>query len=330
MVNSEERLMADSKSLLPWRWAESLRSCSLFWIPVKLGSIPRTQREWLLEFLTRLVTSLSKSSGLHAEHFMQMQVLDSDEQLRKMFLNAMMRETPLLGRIWRPRGKQPIRATQMEVDLLAAKKKEFHPYDYAPEQAWWFLSRDENSLRERYLGYGGLTLFLVKPDHNSGVPPLPAAPAIPMIIPKFLRRDPSMKVLLEEFDPQRSGQIPAFLKSHRAMKPVFSNFDVEKQQEKNESLMSPFRDLSKEVFGAGVTRDLEFESIPFVLPRLASQDFFLQTDPQVRRWFEVFDVYLNESPEDEGVIMACKDNLTPLIAMIVGEMRRKGYRYWEG
>jgi len=95
-------------------------------------------------------------------------------------------------------------------------------------------------------------------------------------------------------------------------------------------LASPFRDLTKEIFGAGIPRDLEYEGILFVLPKLASQDFFAHTDQQIRRWFEVFDVYINESPEDEGIIMACKDDLAPLIASIVEGMRTEGYRYWEG
>lgn len=330
VATSEEKVITNPRLLLPWRWAESMRSCSLFWIPAKLGSMPRGQHEWLLEFLTQLANRLAETNDLHTEHFMQMQVIDSDQQLRKAFLDAMMRESPLLGRAWNPRGRQPIPATQSEVDLLAAKKKEFHPYDYAPQQAWWFTSRDEDALRKKYLGYGGLTAFVVKSDQDAGMPAAAPVPDVPLIIPKFMRRDPGIKMLLQDFDPKNSGRIPSFLRSHRAMKPVLSNFDVDKQQQKAESLMSPFRDLSKEVFGASMARDLEFESIPFILPRLASQDFFSQTEKQIRRWFDVFSVYINESTEDDGLIMACEDNLTPLIAAIVDEMRSKGYRYWEG
>src|SRR5258708_5719183 len=119
MLKSEDTLGVDSKALLPWRGAESMRSCSLFWIPVNLGSISRGQREWLLEFFTRLSARLSELSGLQAEHFMQMQVIDESEQLRKEFLNAVMRESPMLGRCWLPRGKQPIPASDREVELLA-------------------------------------------------------------------------------------------------------------------------------------------------------------------------------------------------------------------
>ncbi|MDE1178244.1 MAG: hypothetical protein PW789_16845 [Edaphobacter sp.] len=330
MLKSEEIPGVDSKTLLPWRWAESMRSCSLFWIPVNLGSIPRGQREWLLEFFNRLSTRLSEASDLQAEHFMQMQVIDEDEKLRKEFLNAMMKEHPMLGRCWLPRGKQPIPASDQEVELLASKKKEFRPYEYAPQQAWWFLGRDADVLRGRYLGYGGLTFFFRKPDAEGTIVAAPPPAETQMIIPKFLRNHSGLKVLLEDFDPQKPNQIPGFIRNHPAMKQVFSVFDVEKRQEKTKALLSPFRDQTKEIFGAGIPRDLEYEGILFVLPKLASQDFFAQTDQQIRRWFEVFDVYINESPEDQGIILACKDNLTSLIASIVREMRSKGYRYWEG
>jgi hypothetical protein len=330
MQTSEEVLRTDSKALLPWRWAESMHSCSLFWIPAKLKSMPRSQHEWLLEFLARLSAHLLESRGLQGEYFMQMQVIDEDEQLRKTFLNAIMKESPMLGRCWLPRGKQPIPASDREVELLASKKKQFRPYDYAPAQTWWFLSRNAEALRERYLGHGGLTVFFIKPESGFASPAVPAAANMPMIIPKFLRSDPGLKPMLEDFDPKKPNQIPGFLRNHPAMKQVFSLFEVDKMHEKNNALMSPFRDLSKEIFGAGMPRDLEFEGIQFILPKLASQDFFAQTDQQLRRWFEVFDVYINESPEDDGIIMACKDNLTSLIASIVEEMRLKGYRYWEG
>ena len=153
---------------------------------------------------------------------------------------------------------------------------------------------------------------------------------MPLIIPKFLRRDPNMKQLLEDFEPNNPEKIPAFLKSHPGMKQVFSVFDKEKAQEKNDLLFSPFRDQSKEIFGEGMPRDLQFDSLPFILPRLSSQDFFAHSEPQVRRWFDLFEVYIAESPTDEGTIIACKDDLTPLIGTIIDDMRAMGYRYWEG
>src|SRR6185437_9158395 len=268
MLKSEEILRVDSAALLPWRWAESMRSCSLFWIPVNLGSIPRSQREWLLTFYNRLSAHLSSASGLQAEHFMQMQVIDEEEELRKAFMNAMMKESPMLGRCWLPRGKQPVQASDEEVELLASRKKEFRPYDYTHAQAWWFLSRDADALRERYLGYGGFTAFFLKPHMDEKLATIPSIANTPMIIPKFLRNDPGLKVLLEDFNPQNPNHIPGFIRNHPAMKQVFSIFEPDKMGEKNNTMASPFRDLTKEIFGAGIPRDLEYEGILFVLPKL--------------------------------------------------------------
>jgi hypothetical protein len=331
MRDTEEILRrVDPKALLPWRWAESMRSCSLFWIPVNLGTIPRGQREWLLEFFTRLSSHLSETSGLQPENFIQFQVIDENKELRKAFTNAIMKESPMLGRCWLPRGKPPMEASDEEVKLLAGKKKEFRPYDYAPQQAWWFLNRDAGALRERYLGYGGFTSFFLKPEKEENAAVIPPEANMQIIIPKFLRNHPGLKVMLEDFDPQKPHRIPGFVRNHPSMKQVFSIFDVDKMPEQRGALMSPFRDKTKEIFGVGLPRDLEYEGILFVLPKLASQDFFAQTDAQIRRWFEVFDVYVNESLEDEGIVLACKDNLISLITSIVDGMRGEGYRYWEG
>ncbi len=261
---------------------------------------------------------------------MHMQIVDEDEQLRKAFLNAMMKDSPMLGRCWLPRGKQPIPASDQEVELLASKKKKFRAYDYAHPQAWWFLGRDADALRGRYLGYGGFTAFFLKPDEEENLATIPPITNSQIILPKFIRNDPGLKVLLEDFDPQKPNQIPSFIRNHRAMKQVFSLLEPDKIKEKNNALAAPFRDLTKEIFGAGLPHDLEYEGILFVLPKLASQDFFAHTDEQIRSWFKVFDVYINESHEDEGIIMACKDNLAPLIVSIVEKMRFEGYRYWEG
>jgi hypothetical protein len=330
VLKSEEITKINTSALLPWRWAESMRSCSLFWIPARLGEMPESQREWLLEFFNRLSHRLTEESDLHGEVFMEMQVIDEDKALRKAFLNSIMKESPILGRSWRPRGKQPTPANDQEVELLANKKKKFNAYEYAPEQAWWFLGSGEGALRERYLGYGGLTMFFLKRNPQEDAVVIPSMASTPLILPRFLREEPGLKRLLEDFDPLKPSQLPGIVSNHRAMRQTFSVFDVDKIQKKNESLMSPFRDSSKEVFGAAMEHNLEFEALPFILPRLASQDFFAQNEMQLRGWFEVSDVYINESREDEGIIMACKDNRMPLVASIANEMRQKGYRYWEG
>jgi hypothetical protein len=306
-----------------------LLSCCLLWIPVRLDAIPNGQREWLLEFFSKISAQLN-GMDLRGEHFMQMQTIDENPAIRDMFLNGMLKEAPLVG-VSRQRHQPEVAIPDTaDIEAFAKKKREFRPYDYMQSNACWFLNQDDEQLRQKYLGYGGLTVLYRKKDQKNEPDKATPMPTMPLIVPKFLRRDPQVKLLLEGFDPNNPRQIPAFLRNHAGMKQVFSSFEPDKMQEKSDLLLSPFRGKSKEIFGEDLPRDLKFESLPFIVPRLSSQDFFAHTDPQVRRWFELFEVYIAESPVDAGIIMACKDNLTPLIATILDEMRGNGYRYWEG
>lgn len=319
-----------SKQILPWRWAEALTSCYLFWIPARLGDIPRGQREWLLIFFARLMDFAQSELELRAELFMSARIVHENSSLREIYLNAMLGDSPLSGRIRRPQQKEQAILTKKEIDDLAAEKKKYDPYNYVPENAYWFLSREDRELRERYLGYGGLSMLYRKPDAQSS-PPMPSIPAnMPFIVPRFLRNEPSMKVLLEGFDPRNPGQTPLFLHRAPGMKSVFSTLKAGKMQEKAESLQSSFGAKSKEIFGEGMPHDLAFEGLPFLLPQFITQDFFAHTEKEIRRWFELFDIYVRESPEDDGIILACKDNLTSVIAGIINGMRSEGYHYWEG
>jgi hypothetical protein len=319
-----------TKQILPLRWAESLLSCHLFWIPARLGEIPRGQREWLLVFLTRLADHAQSELGLQGEIFLSSRTVHENSTLKDIYLNAMLTDTPLAGRCRRIQQKQQSLPTKKDIDDMASGKKKYVPYDYIPENAYWFLSREDRALRERYLGYGGLSVLYRKPDEASPSPPASLPANMPLIIPKFLRRDPSMSILLEDFNPRNVGQVPAFLRKNPGMKPVFSTLGADRLQERAESLQSSLGTKSKEVFGDGMARDLTFESLPFLLPQLTTQDFFSNTEKEIHRWFELFQIYIRESPEDDGIIFASKDNLTPVLAGITQKMRSEGYHYWEG
>ena len=320
-----------SKQIVPWRWAEMLRSCHLFWIPARFGDMPRGQREWLLTFYGHLSEFMQSELELRAEIFMSSRTIHENSALKDIYLNATLSDTPIAGRCRRMHlQKEATPPTQKDIDDMAAGKKKYDPYDYAPENAYWFLSREDRELRERYTGYGGLTMLYRKPDAQSSTPP-PSIPAnMPLIIPKFIRNEPSIKALLEEFDPRNPGKTPAFLKNQPGMRSVFSTLKADRLQEKAESLQSSFGARSKEVFGDGMPRDITFEAMPFLLPQFATQDFFAATEKKIHSWFDLFDVYIRESQEDEGVVLACKDNLTSAIAGIILKMRSEGYRYWEG
>lgn len=61
---------------------------------------------------------------------------------------------------------------------------------------------------------------------------------------------------------------------------------------------------SKEYFGIGWEHRLEFKGVTFVLPRWTTQDFFELPEEQIQQLSEVCDVYISESPADNGVVLA--------------------------
>lgn len=307
-----------------------MSACSLFWIPVRFHVIPEGQKEWLLSFFLRLSQRLEQLHQLRAEHFMEMQAIDENQSIRSVFLNSMLKETPITGMSRRPHQPTPAVPASEDIEAFAKKKRQYHAYDYMPSTCYWFLDRNDEKLRQHYLGYGGMTILFRKQEPQNENHAAAFTPPISPPIPKFLRADRQMMQLLEGFDIHNPAKTPSFLSNHPGMRQVLSVFDVDRMQQKNDALLSPFRDQSKKVFGEDMEHDQLFEAMPFVLPRLCSQDFFAHTAIQIHRWFEVFDVYAAESPEDEGIVMACKDNQTELIAEIITEMRDKGYRYWEG
>lgn len=320
----------NKKRLLPWRYAESLTTCSLFWIPVKFDTVPEGQKEWLITFLSKLSRQLEQTHQLHSEHFMEMQTIDGNEAVRKQFLNSMLKETPLTGVSRRPLQPEPAVPSTEDIEAFAKKKRPYQPYDYMPTTSYWFLDRNDVQIRQSYLGYGGMTILYRKQEPENENHSFALTPPVPIMIPKFLRADAHLMQLLEGFDLRNPTQMPAFLKNHPGMKQMFSTMDVDKVQEKGNKLLSSFRDQSKQAFGKDMQHDLQFEALPFILPRLSSQDFFVHTAIEISSWFEVFDIYLAEIPQDEGIVMACKDNQIELVAAIVEEMREEGYRYWEG
>ncbi|HLJ88289.1 MAG TPA: hypothetical protein VKZ53_15830 [Candidatus Angelobacter sp.] len=319
--------------LLPWRCATALRSCSLYWLPVTLGTPPKSQKEWLLEFFRHLSENLQSQAKLRAETFMQLKVIQPPGELWETFSESMFETSPLAGLARRPGASDPPVLTKQDADDLAKGRKEYRPNEYMDDTCYWFMNKDDHRIRSLFLGNGGLThIFL--PAGEATTPPAPTLPPHvdpkSVVIPKFLREDPTMKLLLADFKLDDPMAMPAFLKNHPGMKQAVSTFRPEKISKSMESLSSDFGPRSKELFGFSMKRNLKFQSLPFIIPLLGTQDFFAQSEDTIKSWFGFFDVYINESSSDEGMVMASRDDLNPIIASIVSTMRQAGYRYWEG
>lgn len=282
------------RELLPWQKAHQYTRCSLYWVGVKSTPFPLTQRRWLLTFLDRLASGLAADANLRAEIFLQLKTIHP--HLADDFMREAFELIPVLGLTRRPGSQLPPPPTDQTVKDLQEGRKQYDINDYLGDYAYRFLGKAGPRIRELFLGYGGMSMIFLKPDPNT-VPP-------PLEFPRIVGEWPQMKSVLAMFNPQQC-QAAAY------------------------SFLDGFLAKSKQLFGSDMEKDPQFRGLSFILPLLSSRDFFAQPPDSVARWFELFDVYVNESPQENGVILAAKNDLDERMVEIVKGMRDEGLHYPE-
>ena len=95
------------------------------------------------------------------------------------------------------------------------------------------------------------------------------------------------------------------------------------------ALRDSFQDKSKALFGQGLEDDPQFAGLRFVIPLLESKDFFGQPPEEVGKWLDLFEVYVNESPADGGILMAVKEDREESLIALLEEMRAQNLEYSE-
>ena len=130
-----------------------------------------------------------------------------------------------------------------------------------------------------------------------------------------------MTILYRKPDPKTKPpevNIPPKYRGHE----LFQRFDVPALLAGACSMQDEFMAKSKIVFGVGMKKTAQVEFIPFILPLLASADIFQQSEQDLKAAFDLFDVYFQESPVDNGVLLASKHDLEEALIDIMAEMRK--------
>ena len=138
--------------------------------------------------------------------------------------------------------------------------------------------------RELFLGHGGMTIAYWRPDPATKPPDLP---------------------------------IPVQMLKHE----VFRMFDVKALLAGTYAVRDSFFPRSKQIVGAGLENSLVAEAVPFILPLLSTAEIFALRPEELQSYFELFDVYLRESPVDRGMVLASKHDLEEILIDLMKEMR---------
>ena len=88
-----------------------------------------------------------------------------------------------------------------------------------------------------------------------------------------------------------------------------------------------FLKQSKDMFAEDLKEDPQYPGLLFALPLLSSEDFFAATPDAVEQWFGLFKLYLRESPEDRGVILATAEDIEDDMDDLLATLRDEGMEY---
>jgi hypothetical protein len=283
-----------SREILPWRRATELRRFAVYWLPVRGVPAPAEQRVWQQAFFDRLFALTAKKMGLRVEVFLQFKTA---MEVNDLFQKTAMEFNPLLGLSRRPGAKLPAMPTHEELhedpDACLRGEKKIDIRKYLADYCYWFVNKAEKKQREAFLGLGGLTMLLLKPDPKTTPPPLYFSPHV------------------------------------RQTNLAFQKMDVDAVVAGGFSMLDGFLEKSKQLFGQGLEDDAQFQGIQFILPLLGSADFFQQPEAESKKWFDLFEIYVNESPADKGVLLASKGDLDEDLIELLRQMRDDGLRYPE-
>lgn len=281
-----------AKLLWPLRRAEKLTKCFLYWIPVRSFPIPLEQRAWLNAFIDRFSQLLEKEQGLRSECFLQLKTVYP--ALLETFIDKAHDLVPVMGFSHRPGVELPPIPTLKELQPILDGKEKYKFEDSIGDYCYWFLDKDQKTQRQLFWGNGGMSLLFMNPDPNTKVAPLP--------IPKGIRNHPTFMDLFKKNDPDK-----AFARAN--------------------ALKDSFRAKSLELFGQIIGGNLQLKGVPFIIPLLSTGDFFQRPNTECSTWFELFEVYLNESPKDQGILIASKLDLEDALINLLKQMTRDGLRY---
>lgn len=280
--------------LLPWRRAVELKRRFLYWAPVDSFPLPQYQKDWLNIFFDHLMELLQKEAGLRAEVFMQIKVIYPD--LVNQFLDVARELTPIMGLSRRPGVDPPPIPTLESLQPIADGTKKFDYREYMSDYCYWFLNKPNKRGRELFFGNGGMTMLFLKPDPQTVPPKLPIPPAI--------RTAPQFKELFEQID-------------------------LDRLTAKAFALRDSFQKKSVELFRGGLEKNVQFRGVSFIIPLLGTANFFNEPDEVSEAWFQLFEVYINESPDDRGIVMATKVDLEDQICTLLAKMKQDGLVYSE-
>lgn len=274
--------MADtSKNIHPWVRAESETRFGLYWAGISSTPWREQEKRWFSRFLELFVNGAAQT-GLLPCFFLETRAIHL--HCLKSFLkeSAEFRALTVISR--RPWEPLPEEFSAEEAELLRRQEKPFALENYLGGQAQWFRNFPAGKVIPAYFGLGGATMLFIPPDPATAPPPVDFPPGV--------KNSPHFRELFARGNPVEDLKYLLLLK-HKALAAL------------------------KKAFSRGSESSQLLEAVPVLVPRLRSQDFFSLEQEVLDVLFEASPIYLAESPEDRGILLASAKPVDEMLAALV-------------
>jgi hypothetical protein len=289
-LKGRKRLL-DTQDYAPWiRAGDALNDCTLFWMPVSGFPIRAQEKAWVTEFLGRLSSRLKDDFELRCEIFFRYKQIT--EELGDAYRAYSLQCMKLTGMGRYANADIPPTPTHAQIKEQVESGKEIDFREWVADFLIWFMTKQPERQRELFLGHGGMLTLFLPTDPKTAPPKTPFTPAL------------------------------------RASMPVFQKMDVDGIIAGAFATRDAFLEKSKALFGTDLETRPEYPGIPFVLPMLESGHFFIATEELRTKWFSLFDLYINESIKDKGILLAFqKEQYEDVLLDVLESMRDDGFVY---
>ncbi len=273
-----------SEPIAPFSFADALTRCELYWLP---SSFPARQaeRDWMRRFIAELKNRLGPNGEVSAELFLEATVIH--EHVHDAFIQNALDFNPIMTMSRAPGAALPTEMDMKYIEDLRNQRATFDLKRFSAGFCYYFVAKLFAKQMNAFWGFGGMTVMLVKPDPATMPPPL---------------------------------RIPSGVKKHPAYQQMAQEQDLEGKLAIAYGLQAPFLKKSKEYFGTGWEQRLEYRGLLCILPRWKSSDFFTLPVEEVVKLFDICDVFITESPADQGILVASGKPIRKVISEICRQM----------
>ena len=284
--------ISEAADYAPWVRADAKRlpDCQLYWLPVSAFPLRHDEKLWIHEFLDRFTGELTEAHGLRCENFLRYKQLSGP--LIDIYKRYAFSAPKMIGLGRSANTPLPSFPSPEQVKAYMDAGTEFDYRDWVGDYLLWFAGTDKAEQRQLFFGHGATCILALPPDPHIKVPHLPFTPAL------------------------------------RASMPVFQKMNVDAMIGGAFAMLDQFLEKSKVMFGEDLKDTVEYMGTAFIIPLLSSVEFFAANQDLRSRWFELFEVYLNESVTDKGVLLAFQNaGYEESMLAVLDAMKLEGMRY---